>query len=102
MKTILVALVALIIGAAVGGFMAFGIGTGVGAGTGLMIGTCSTIEAAKEQGLVSEAQFDAVLAAAAAKMAGQGQLPPDTEVVNTAAGCAEVMAKVKQAAASSK
>lgn len=100
MKTFLVALVCLIIGAAAGGFMAFGIGTGVG--TGLAVGTCATIEAVKEQGLMSEAQFDAVLAAAAAKMAGQGQLPPDTELVNTAAGCAKVMAKVKQAAASSK
>jgi len=81
---------------------AFGIGTGVGAGTGLMVGTCSTIEAAKDQGLVTEAQYDQVLAAAAARMSGQLELPPDAQVANSAADCAKVMAKVDQAAQSGK
>lgn len=100
MKSFLIALVFLVIGGVVGGIAALGIGTGAGVATGLAAGACSTLEAAKDQGLVTEAQFDQVLKAAVAKVAGKVELPADAEHVDTAAGCAKMMAKLSEAGSS--
>lgn len=97
MKTFLVAMLLLVTGALVGGFLAVGVGTGIGAATGYAAGACSALEAAHDQGLVSDEQFGQVLAAAAAKIAGQLDLPPDAGQVDSAAKCREVLAQLEQA-----
>ncbi len=103
MKSFLIAIVFLIIGGVVGGVAALSVGTGIGAGvgiaTGYAAGACSALEVAKDQGLVTDAQFDQILRGAAEKIAGQVELPPDAELADTAAECAKVMADLQKAAA---
>jgi hypothetical protein len=103
MKTFIIAVVFLVIGAVVGGFVALSVGTGIGAGagiaTGLAAGACSALDSAKDQGLVTDAQFDEVLRGAVAKIAGNVELPPEAELADTAAECEKVMATLKKAAA---
>ena len=103
MKSFLIAIVFLIIGGVVGGFGALSVGTGIGAGAGiatrLAAGACSALESAKDQGLVTDAQFDEVLGGAVAKIAGSVALPPEAELAGTAAECEKVMADLQKAAA---
>jgi len=103
MKSFIIALIFLIIGGIAGGFVALGMGTGIGAGvgiaTGLAAGACSALESAKDQGLVTDAQFDEVLRGAVAKISGSVELPPGSELADTAADCEKVMAKLQKAAA---
>jgi hypothetical protein len=102
-KTFLIALVFLIIGGIVGGFLALAVGAGLGAGAGIVTGfeagACSTLMAAKDQGLITEEQFGQVLGDAARKIADRGELPPETDLADTAADCEQVMAKLQEAAA---
>ena len=103
MKSFLIAVVFLIIGGVVGGFAALSVGTGIGAGagiaTGVAAGACSALESAKEQGLVTEEQFDEVLRGAVSKIAGSVDLPPEAEFADTAAECEKVLADLQKAAA---
>jgi hypothetical protein len=103
MKSFLIAVVFLIIGGVIGGFVALSVGTGIGAGagiaTGLAAGACSALESAKDQGLVTEEQFDEVLRGAVAKITGSVELPPEAELADTAAKCEKVVANLKKAAA---
>ena len=103
MKSFLIGVVFLIIGGLVGGFVALSVGTGIGAGvgiaTGVAAGACSAVESAKDQGLVTDAQFDEVLGGAVAKIAGSVELPPEAELAGTAAECEKVMADLQKAAA---
>jgi hypothetical protein len=79
------------------------VGTGIGAGAGIAIGhaagACSALESAKDQGLVTDAQFGEVLRGAVAKNSGRVDLPPEIEIADTVAECAGVMATLKKAAA---
>ena len=103
MKTFLIAIVFLIIGGVAGGFGALSVDTGIGAGvgvaTGLAAGACSALESAKDQGLVTDEQFDQVLRGAVAKIAGSVELAPDAEIAGTAAECEKLMADLQKAAA---
>jgi len=103
MKSFLIAIVFLVIGGVVGGFVALSVGTGIGAGagiaTGLAAGACSALESAKDQGLVTDEQFDDVLRGAVAKISGSVELPPHAELAGTAAECEKVMADLQKAAA---
>ena len=93
----------MIIGGVVGGFGASSVGTGIGAGagvaTGLAAGACSALELAKDQGLVTDEQFDRVLRGAVAKISGSVEQPPDVEIAGTAAECEKVMADLQKVAA---
>lgn len=100
MRSFLLVLLGIVIGG-VGGFFGGGIlgigaGAGVGIVTGLQAGACLTLEAAREQGLVTAEQEGAILAAAATAFASE-DLPegPDTSGID----CAEVVAKIRAAAA---
>ncbi len=101
MKTILLLLVGAVIGAVVGVFLFSGVLTGVGAGvgiiTGLKAGACLTVEAAKEQGLVTAEQVDDVLNAAARLIAAE-DLGDEASLSGGDAECARVVADLKAAA----
>jgi hypothetical protein len=99
MKTFLIALVFLIIGGSVAAFVALGVGTGMGVATGLAAGACATLQAAREQGLVSDTQADQVLSAAVATITGGVALPPEAKLAATAADCERVLADLKEARA---
>jgi hypothetical protein len=103
MKTALIAIVFLLIGGAVGGFLALGFGAGMGAGAGIVVGSqagaCLALESAKDQGLLSAEQIDQVLAGAIDKIKSKSELPPDAEPqwVGTAADCAAMIAELATA-----
>jgi hypothetical protein len=103
MKTALIAIVFLLIGGAVGGFLALGFGAGMGAGAGIVVGSqagaCLALESAKDQGLLSAEQIDQVLAGAIGKIKSKSELPPDAEPqwVGTAADCAAMIAELATA-----
>lgn len=103
MKSFVIAFVFLVIGGLVGGFIALAVGTGIGAGvgaaTGFSAGACSAMQAAKDQGLLTDAQFEQVLTAAA-KIAGRVELPLETKLASTAEECKKVIADLQQAGSS--
>ena len=99
MKTFVIALVFLIIGGSVAAFLALGIGTSMGVGTGLAAGACATLQAARDQGLVSDAQADQVLSAAVATLTGGVELPPEAKLAATAADCKRGLAELRRARA---
>jgi len=98
MKSFLLVLLGIVIGGVAGffggGAVGLGAGAGVGIATGLQAGACLTLEAAREQGLVTEDQEAGILSAAAQAFASD-DLPdgPDTSEIN----CADVVAKIRSA-----
>lgn len=101
MKSFIIAIVFLVIGAVVGGFVALSIGTGMGAGAGIIVGSqagaCLAVEAAKDQGLLTAEQVDEVLSGAMKKITGGAELPPQAKVVGSEADCAKMVAELKDA-----
>jgi len=106
MKTAIIAIVFLLIGGAVGGYLALGYGAGMGAGAGIVVGSqagaCLAMESAKDQGLLSGEQIDQVLAGAIGKIKGKAQIAPDATLqwVGTEADCATMIAELETAARS--
>jgi hypothetical protein len=100
MTKTLIAVIALVIGLAIGAFgaLTFGGGmmAGAGAAAGLSVGICSTVQAAQEEGLMTAEQVDRVLSRAAQDLSGAGGVPPGHEVVGSAAACEKVLARVRE------
>jgi hypothetical protein len=80
---------ALLLGPVIGGAMA-----GAGAGVGLSMGTCMTVKAGQELGYLTSEQVDEVLTRAAEDLSGE-PLAEGQEIVGSAAGCEETLAKIK-------
>lgn len=93
----LVAIVCLVIGliggTIFGGSILGGTAAGIGVATGLSAGICSTVTAAKEEGLLTDEQIAQVLARAAADMGSE--VPADVSLVSSANECAGVMEKLR-------
>ena len=106
MKTAIIAIVFLLIGGAVGRFLALGFGAGLGAGAGIVVGSqagaCLAVESAKDQGLLSAEQIDQVLAGAIGKIKSKSEPLPDAKFqwVGTEADCAAMIAELEAAAQS--
>jgi hypothetical protein len=105
MGKILIAIVALVIGLIVGGIggaaLGIGGGAGVGIATGLSAGACGIVQAAQEEGLLTDEQVDQVFARALAdfsEMAGEAAAG-DGMLAGGAAECNAVMARLREAAA---
>ncbi len=98
MSSPLIAIVSMITGALVGGLLGFNFGTGVGATAamdqGFSAGACAAMFAARGQGLVTDADFDPVLSAAAKMPAGG--LQPDAQLSDMAAKCDELFEELRQ------
>ncbi len=88
--------VGLLAGAIFGGSIIGGTAAGVGIATGLSAGICSTVNAAEEEGLLSDEQIAQVLARATADMGGT--VPEDATLVGTRAECETVMQRLRDAA----
>ena len=101
MSKFLIGVIGLIAGLVIGGFgaLTFGGGAmmGVGVGTGLSAGICSTVQAAREEGLLTEEQVDQVLRRAAGDLSGTAGLPEGEEMVGGAAECEAVMTRLREA-----
>jgi hypothetical protein len=99
MKTTILALIFLLIGSAIGGFLALGFGAGMGAASGLVIGSqagvCLAVETAQEQGLVSDAgQVDTLIATAVGKIREKsGAVPAEAglEWISNAEQCRDIV-----------
>ena len=101
MKTFLI----FILGAVIGGIATIllasgvltGIGAGVGIATGLQAGACLTVEAAREQGLITADQVDEVLLAAA-KLIASEEYTGTATASGSALECEKVVAQLKETA----
>lgn len=101
MKTFLI----FILGAVIGGIATIllasgvltGIGAGVGIATGLQAGACLTVEAAREQGLITSDQVDDVLLAAA-KLIASEEYTGTATASGSALECEKVVAQLKDTA----
>ena len=101
MKTFLI----FILGAVVGGIACIilasglftGIGAGVGIATGLQAGACLTVEAARDQGLITAEQVDDVLMAAGKSIASEEYAGTPTSA-GSDLDCEKVVARLKEAA----
>lgn len=103
MKSFLIFVGGIVVGFALFAFLGTGIMTGIGAGvgiaTGLKAGACVTVEAAKEQGLISSGQVEEVLNAAVAKITRDAG-DADTRLVGSDAECHKIVDEWLQLAAS--
>lgn len=104
MKTFLILFIGFVIGGIVGvvggGAIGTGVGAGVGVATGLQAGACLTVEAAKDEGLITADQVGQIFAAAAKTISSKADVSADADFPGTDAECQAVVAKLKQAAAS--
>jgi hypothetical protein len=105
MKTFIIVILCLIVGGAVGGFLALGYGAGMGVASGLVIGSqagvCLAVETAREQQLLTDENADQTVSAAIEKIKGRVALPPDSEFqwAGSEADCATMIAELQKALA---
>lgn len=93
----LIGLIAGLVGGVfIGGPLIGGAMAGAGAGVGLSAGICSTIVAAQELDYLTEEQLDEVMQRAAEDISDK-PIAEDQQIVGSAAGCRDVMAKLKMA-----
>lgn len=101
MKSFLLVLLGVVIGAVAGVLLlsplVLGIGTGVGVATGLQAGACLTVEAAEAAGFITAEQVDEVLNAAVGTIAS-AEIEGASALSNGDAECAEVVEALKAAA----
>ncbi|MGB5427679.1 MAG: hypothetical protein WBN95_12925 [Gammaproteobacteria bacterium] len=105
MKSFLIFLVGAVVGGIACIILASGIFTGIGAGvgiaTGLQAGACLTVEAARDQGLVTAEQVDDVLNAAVKLIASEYSSAESTSMGGDLE-CEKVVAQLKEAGKQSK
>lgn len=91
-------IIGLVLGVVLGGFGALTLGggamMGMGVATGLSAGICSTVQAAQEEGIMTAEQVDQVLKRAAADLGSSTEVPADEQLVDSAAQCEAVLAKL--------
>jgi hypothetical protein len=106
MKTAIIALVALLIGAIIGGIASLGFGVGVGAASGLIMGSqagaCLAVEAAKAQGLIPVGAADRVIAATVEQIKNRAHNVPDDAKIKWISGeadCANMISEMDRGTA---
>lgn len=106
MRALIMALVFLLIGAAVGGVLAVGFGTGMGAAGGVILGAqagvCLAAETARDQAGLDESAMSTLISSAIAKIRAksQGIVPPSgVGWIGDAAGCKVLLQKFDKGAA---
>lgn len=101
MSKTLIAIIALLIGLAIGAFAALSLGggmmAGAGAAAGLSTGICSTVQAAQREGFMTAAQVDQVLNRATQDLSGSAELPPGQQIVGSAVACEKFLARLHEA-----
>jgi hypothetical protein len=92
-----IAFVIGLVGGALGG-MTLGGGATVGAGAaaGLSTAICSTARAAQEEGFMTTEQIGPVPSRAAKDLSGAAELPAGEGIVERAAACEKVLARLRE------
>jgi cytochrome c biogenesis protein ResB len=104
MKIVITAILSLIVGGLIGGYLAFRAGVGIGGIGGFVDGAqggvCLAAASAQEQGLASAEQVDKLISATIDKIKLQAQFPADQapKWVTGAADCSTMMAAMRQGA----
>ncbi|MGE5153145.1 MAG: hypothetical protein ACM3ST_03940, partial [Bdellovibrio bacteriovorus] len=84
MKTAILAVIFLLIGGAIGGYVGVGFGTGMGAGGGLVMGSqagaCLAAQAGRGRGILSAAQAEAVIQDTVAMLKARTPLAADPNI----------------------
>jgi hypothetical protein len=102
MKIFILAIIFLLIGGAIGGFVGFGFGTGMGAGGGLIVGTqagtCLALGAARDKGILTQAQVDGVIQETIGRIKARSPAAGDPKIrwIGSEADCARLMADMDQ------
>jgi hypothetical protein len=103
MRTTIVVIISLLVGASFGGIMTLGFGWGMGAASGMLMGTqagvCLAVETARRQGGMDEAKLDALVAASVEHIRSKGASVPlqaEIEWVRDAAGCTKLVEQLDQ------
>jgi hypothetical protein len=101
MGIVVIAVLSLIVGAALGVFLVApvmtGAAAGVGIATGLSAGICATVQAAQEEELLTPKQIDQVLNRAAADMAELAEEEAPEEMVGAIGDCEALMDRLRSA-----
>jgi hypothetical protein len=104
MKTTVIAIAFLLVGAVIGGYLALGVGAGMGAGAGIVVGSqtgaCLAVKSAKDQGLLTSEQVAQVLTGTIARIQDNATLPADAQPrwVASEADCENMIAEMKRTA----
>ncbi|MTW20149.1 hypothetical protein [Allochromatium palmeri] len=103
MRMTIVAIILLLVGACVGGVMTLAFGWNIGAASGMVVGTqagvCLAVETARRQGVMDEAELNALVATSIAHIRAEGEsVPLQTEIdwVEDAAGCTKLVEQLDQ------
>jgi hypothetical protein len=105
MKTLLIVLASILVGGALGGFLALGFGSGVGAASGLIygsqVGICAAAETARAQGIATDpAVLDRMIQSAVERIRSRTVSSPEhaaIEWVKDSTACQEMIQKLDQA-----
>lgn len=101
MGKVVIAVLSLVVGAALGVFLVAPVMTGAAAGagvaTGLSAGICATVQAVQEEDLLTPEQIDQVLNRAAADMAELAGEEAPEEMVGGVGDCDAVMDRLRSA-----
>lgn len=105
MKTLIIVLISLLVGGALGAFLALGFGRGMGTVTGLIygsqVGVCVAAQTARDQGLAADpAALDRLIAAAVERIRSKTPATPDQTQIEWAASsvaCRPLVEKLDQA-----
>ena len=103
MKGFLIAVIFLVIGGAVTGFVALGIGSAAGIAVGSQAGVCLAMETAKNDGLLTAEQVDKVIADTVNTIRGKSSADAakDVEWIRSEKDCADMVAKMEAESAKS-
>jgi hypothetical protein len=98
MKGFLIAVIFLVIGGAVAGFVALGIGSAAGIAVGSQAGVCLAMETAKNDGLLTAEQVDKVIADTINTIRGKSSADAakDIEWISSEQDCADMVAKMEE------
>ncbi len=108
MKTLITAILSLIVGGLFGAYLAFNIGLGMGGIGGFVAGAqngaCLAVAAAKDKGAIAAGQADGVIAATVSRIRALAQIPPDRQPkwVVGEADCAALVAEMQRDAAAAR
>jgi hypothetical protein len=103
MRTTILVIISLLVGASFGGVMTLGFGWGMGAASGMLMGTqagvCLAVETARRQSVMDEAALNALVAASVEHIRAKGSSVPmqaEIEWVQDAAGCTKLVEQLDQ------
>ncbi len=96
MKGFLIAVIFLIIGGAIGGFVALGLGSVAGLVTGSQAGVCLAVETAKSNGMLTAEQVDKVITDTVNSIRSKSSADAGKEIkwISSEKDCAEMVADI--------